>query len=176
MVHGFLKSLSSSKWMHKLADQLMSTDIVSPQNKTRAVLLVGWGHGSGALPFRDPLYYYQAAANTRYMGVSVARVLSSFMDKLSILTNHANHPLGFHCIGHSLGAHICGFSGQTLKTISHIVLNRISGLDPAGPMFAVDVPYPFNWLNIAPEARLNKDDAEFVDVIHTDGRARYKLY
>ena len=176
MVHGFLKSLSNSKWMHKLADQLMSTDSVSSQNKTRAVLLVGWGHGSGALPFRDPLYYYQAAANTRYMGVSVARVLFSFMDKLSILTNHPNHPMVFHCIGHSLGAHICGFAGQTLKTISHIVLNRISGLDPAGPMFAVDVPYPFNWLNIAPQARLNKDDAEFVDVIHTDGKARYKLF
>eukprot|EP00092_Neocalanus_flemingeri_P014018 GFUD01015123.1.p1 GENE.GFUD01015123.1~~GFUD01015123.1.p1 ORF type:complete len:473 (-),score=104.59 GFUD01015123.1:73-1491(-) len=170
MTHGFLKSLTSSKWMHLLADQLMVPDPV--QNKTRAVLLVGWGHGSGALPFRDPLYYYQAAANTRYMGVSVARVLASFTDRLAILTNHLNNPLTFHCIGHSLGAHICGFAGQTLQTISHIALTRISGLDPAGPMFAVDVPYPFNWLDISPRARLNKDDADFVDVIHTDGKAR----
>ena len=175
MVHGFLKSLASSKWMHELADKLMSPEKLSLPTKRRAVLLVGWGHGSGALPFRDPLYYYQAAANTRYMGVSVAKVLSSIMDKLAIVSNHLNYPLAFHCIGHSLGAHICGFTGQTLKSTSHIVLRRISGLDPAGPMFAIDVPYPFNWLNIAPEARLNSDDAEFVDVIHTDGRARYTL-
>ena len=39
-------------------------------------------------------------------------------------------------------------------------------------MFASDVPYPFNWLNIAAEARLNPADADFVDVIHTDGKAR----
>merc|ERR1719483_67271 len=88
ITHGFLKSLSSSKWMHALGDQLMMADNLEPdqpdRNKTRAVLLVGWGHGSGALPFRDPLYYYQAAANTRYMGVAVARVLSSFVDRLAI--------------------------------------------------------------------------------------------
>ena len=52
-------------------------------------------------------------------------------------------------------------------------LSRISGLDPAGPLFASDVPYPFNWLNISHEARLNRGDADFVDVIHTDGKARY---
>ena len=40
------------------------------------------------------------------------------------------------------------------------------------PMFSSDVPYPFNWLNIAAEARLNPADADFVDVIHTDGKAR----
>ena len=172
MVHGFLKSLSSSKWMHKLAGQLLSPGVMSSQPRARAILLVGWGHGSGALPFRDPAYYWQAAANTRYMGVSVARLLSSVVDKITILSNNPSYHLSFHCIGHSLGAHICGFTGQTLKTISHIVLRRISGLDPAGPLFALDVPYPFNWLNISPQARLNKEDAEFVDVIHTDGRAR----
>jgi len=168
MVHGFLKSLSSSKWMHKLAGQLLSS-----QTRARAALLIGWGHGSGALPFRDPAYYWQAAANTRYMGVSVARVLSSVVDKMTVLSNDPSYPLSFHCIGHSLGAHICGFTGQTLRTISHIILKRISGLDPAGPLFALDVPYPFNWLNISPQARLNQEDAEFVDVIHTDGRARF---
>ena len=172
MVHGFLKSLSSSEWMHTLAGLLLQDDKLSSKGRTRAVLLVGWGHGSGALPFRDPAYYWQAAANTRYMGVSVARVLSSIVDRVAILSNHLNYHLDFHCIGHSLGAHICGFTGQTLGTISHTGLTRISGLDPAGPLFASDVPYPFNWLDIAPEARLHRQDAEYVDVIHTGGRAR----
>ena len=72
-----------------------------------------------------------------------------------------------HCIGHSLGAHACGFSGKLVK------LGRISGiskknflgkdvyfklfifflgLDPAGP--------EFRGVNIT--ERLDRTDAEFV--------------
>jgi hypothetical protein len=29
------------------------------RSKSTGVLLVGWGRGSGGLPFPDPLYYYQ---------------------------------------------------------------------------------------------------------------------
>lgn len=119
----------------------------------------------------DPFYYYQAATNTRYMGVAVAKMLDSITNILETTTNKVTN-INLHCVGHSLGAHICGFTGATLHTISHVSLQRISGLDPAGPMFAIDVPYPFNWLNISPDARLNKNDANFVDVIHTDGKAR----
>jgi hypothetical protein len=61
--------------------------------------------------------------------------------------------MNVHCIGHSLGAHVCGYTGKIFK------LKRISGLDPAGPRFG--------WSS--PSERLDKSDAEFVDVIHTDG-------
>ena len=64
------------------------------------------------------------------------------------------------------------FSGKVIIVVK-VGLDRISGLDPAGPMFSTDVPYPFNWLDISPAARLSKEDATFVDVIHTDGRARW---
>ena len=121
----------------------------------------------------DPFYYYQAAANTRYMGVCLARLLDWLSTSLATLTNRLDQRVNIHCVGHSLGAHICGFTGATLHTISPTRLARISGLDPAGPLFAVDVPYPFNWLDISASARLNRADAQFVDVIHTDGRARF---
>jgi hypothetical protein len=57
-------------------------------------------------------------------------------------------------VGFSLGAHIAGYAGNGIKG-----LKRIIGLDPAGPMFAC----------AHPDARLDETDAEFVEVIHTNG-------
>lgn len=56
-------------------------------------------------------------------------------------------------IGHSLGAHACGFAGKVTK------LKRISALDAAGLSFKGE----------SFQNRLDKSDADFVDVIHTDG-------
>ncbi|CAG7823018.1 unnamed protein product, partial [Allacma fusca] len=47
-----------------------------------------------------------------------------------------------------------------LITHSHEKLARISGLDPAQPYFQ----------NYPPDARLDREDAELVDVIHTDAK------
>ncbi|KAK7071812.1 hypothetical protein SK128_001891 [Halocaridina rubra] len=59
----------------------------------------------------------------------------------------------FHLIGFSLGAHVSGHAGARLKNLS-----RISGLDPAGPLFE----------SFSPSVRLDEGDAKFVDVIHTN--------
>lgn len=59
-----------------------------------------------------------------------------------------------HIIGFSLGAHVSGFAGAELPGIS-----RITGLDPAGPLFESQHP----------KARLDSTDAVFVDVIHSNG-------
>lgn len=60
-------------------------------------------------------------------------------------------------MGHSLGAHISGFAGKVFQAKTWTKLNRISGLDPAGPCF----------LNEKTDKRLTTTDADFVDVIHT---------
>lgn len=83
--------------------------------------------------------------------------------------------LSVHCAGHSLGAHVCGLTGKLLRN-SGLTFDRISAMDPAGPLFFNDVPYPWNGLNVTSASRLNRSDAHLVDVIHTDGDARYLGY
>lgn len=66
-----------------------------------------------------------------------------------------------HLIGHSLGAHICGFAAKELmKRQNKWTVKRITGLDPAQPCFK----------NADPSVHLHKEDAPFLDVIHTNGR------
>lgn len=63
-----------------------------------------------------------------------------------------------HFIGHSLGSHMAGYAGHCLQNRFHLKLGRITGLDPAAPLFA-ETPRI---------VRLDRSDADFVDVIHTD--------
>lgn len=58
------------------------------------------------------------------------------------------------------GAHIAGYAGARTQN-----LGRITGLDPAGPYFE----------NTDTVVRLDKTDAKFVDVIHTDGASTLQL-
>ncbi|XP_031327798.1 phospholipase A1-like [Photinus pyralis] len=64
-----------------------------------------------------------------------------------------------HFVGHSLGAHMSGVAGYHTQNMCRQKIGRITGLDPAGPLF-VDTERP---------NRLDSSDASFVDVIHTNG-------
>lgn len=107
------------------------------------VVMVDWSPGA------DHVNYLQAAANTRVVGAVTAGLLEALRDAKDLDLAQ------LHLVGHSLGAHICGYVGRRLKGIG-----RITGLDPAGPFFE-DTKTP---------VRLDPSDATFVDVIHTDGR------
>lgn len=87
----------------------------------------------------------------RYHVSSIAQRVAFLLDFLRIMFGV---PLSsVHVIGHSLGAHISGLAGSMVQWGR---LGRITGLDPAGPLFLND-----------PTRRLDKNDAMFVDVIHT---------
>lgn len=71
-----------------------------------------------------------------------------------------------HCVGHSLGAHICGYAANEIKRRgADWKIRRITGLDPAQPCFKT--------ADLA--LKLDKNDAPFVDVIHTNGQFLKKL-
>ncbi|XP_046366527.2 pancreatic lipase-related protein 2-like [Haliotis rufescens] len=112
------------------------------------VFRVNWQLGA------SPKIYDQAASNTRL----VASMLATFLQALNEMGTHYSD---MHVIGHSLGAHISGQVGQRL----HGQLGRITGMDPAGPSFDRDNT----------DIRLDKTDAMFVDVLHTDAEHLIKL-
>lgn len=157
LIHGFLNNFDTT-WLHEMKDAIQFTDPGS------AVIIVGWGRG-----LVDIFSYWRAAANTRY----ISQALFFIMEALHEVVGRQ---VFTHCAGHSLGGHVCGFVGKHLKSSSVPPFDRISAMDPAGPLFCNDVPYPFNHLNVTSASRLNHTDANFVDVIHTDGDARYLGY
>ena len=111
------------------------------------VILVDWSKGN-FFP------YTQATANTQIVGAEIAILVNSYISKGLITADKV------HIIGHSLGSHIAGYAGERIPN-----LGRITGLDPAGPYFE------FTDTSV----RLDKSDAKFVDVIHSDGSSTLEL-
>ncbi|XP_034245131.1 pancreatic lipase-related protein 2-like [Thrips palmi] len=98
----------------------------------------------------DTLYYPGAAARVK----SVARQQGAFITYLVQQLGLRGEDL--HIVGHSLGAHIAGLSSLHIE--GDFTIGRITGLDPAGPLF-----------KDGRENRLDKSHAAFVDIIHTCG-------
>lgn len=63
-----------------------------------------------------------------------------------------------HLVGHSMGGQIAGLTGQEVQKQCDQKLGRITGLDPAGPLYQIQ----------RPKNRLDASDAKFVDVIHSN--------
>jgi pimeloyl-ACP methyl ester carboxylesterase len=153
VVHGFTANADVGNWPDEIADLVMKHD----KTDTLAVLTIDWNEGAD---LRDG--YALAVANTRYVGIAAERVIRQL---------NQNDDIFIHCIGHSLGAHICGFLGNAIKEdscYSKSSLDRITALDPAGPHF-----YSSSYANPTPITgplgeKLDRTDADLVDVIHTD--------
>ncbi|KAK8778919.1 hypothetical protein V5799_019741 [Amblyomma americanum] len=137
IVHGFLSSAKTA-WMQEMKDEILD------QEDSASVVLVDWSKGCSNL-----LGYSTAAANTRTVARSLAFLVKILTDADMIGPEHV------HYIGHSLGAQTGGFFGQDVKTLTGRLVSRITGLDPAGPLFESN------------GVHLREHDADFVDVLHT---------
>ncbi|XP_018575805.1 pancreatic lipase-related protein 2-like isoform X2 [Anoplophora glabripennis] len=111
------------------------------------VVVMDWHVGA-----RGP-QYTNAAANTELVGRQLGMLLELMVEK-------GMQPRDMHLIGFSLGAHVCGTASEALKVKGYLV-GRITGLDAASPLFRN------NYLR-EKYKKLDRGDAKFVDVIHTD--------
>jgi hypothetical protein len=132
MAHGW-NSDGTSSWLHTMKNTLLNKEDVN-------AVIVDWGGGA------QVLNYAQAASNTRTTGAYTARVFANLASSGGSATSR------FWCIGHSLGSHVCGHTGMRTS------LGRVTGMDPAGPLFEN---------NPSKLVGLNPSSASFVDVIHT---------
>lgn len=137
IIHGFLDN-GDKTWVLRVMKELLLREDCN-------VVIVNWLAGAG-----PP--YTQAVANTRLVGAMTARLMAQLVEITGL------PPSKTHCIGHSLGAHTCGYVGYNLREYK-IKLGRITGLDPAEPHFS----------NTHTMVRLDPSDAAFVTAIHTDG-------
>lgn len=76
------------------------------------MIVVDWSGGSG-----PP--YTQAVANIRLVGAVAGHLLGE------LARNRKNMRLdNVHCVGHSLGAHLCGYAGYTLQKVNSFLINK----------------------------------------------------
>uniref|UniRef100_A0A8C7WXL9 triacylglycerol lipase n=1 Tax=Oryzias sinensis TaxID=183150 RepID=A0A8C7WXL9_9TELE len=134
IIHGWTMSGMFETWMRKLVSAVMQRE-----NEAN-VVVVDW------LPLAQQLYP-DAVNHTHAVGSDIAAMLNWLQDERAIPLENV------HLIGYSLGAHVAGYAGTYVKGS----IGRITGLDPAGPMFE----------GVEAQKRLSPDDADFVDVLHT---------
>ncbi|OXA44245.1 lipase member H [Folsomia candida] len=119
------------------------------------LILVDWSALStrGYNIFDSPFLYPMAVGNVAKTGDRVAHFIKWMHSEGAIDFD------GIHLIGISLGAHVAGHVGTAIQqTNGGKKISRITGLDPAGPLY-----YPSHQ-----ELNLDKTDANFVDIYHSN--------
>ncbi|XP_038128301.1 phospholipase A1 member A isoform X1 [Cyprinodon tularosa] len=133
IVHGYRALGRKPSWVTDLAQALLRAQDAN-------VVVVDWIYGAS-------FAYNLVVQNYKEVALQISVLINQ-------LQKHGCKLESFHFIGISLGAHVAGFVG----TLFEGRIGRITGLDPAGPMFKdADV---FD--------RLDPTDALFVEAIHTD--------
>ncbi|CAH1108300.1 unnamed protein product [Psylliodes chrysocephalus] len=119
-------------------------DAYYARNEPRNMILLDWSE-LATFP-----WYQTAVANVKHVSQRLRRFIEIFHDSGEIPIQN------LHVIGFSLGCHVAGIAGKLLR--KDLRIPRITGLDPALPEYSLKDS----------SRRLSKNDANYVDIIHTD--------
>ncbi|KAF2883714.1 hypothetical protein ILUMI_22464 [Ignelater luminosus] len=155
--------------------RINSTSFASIDPSKKVIVLIhGWISGSFGYGFPKLIdaYLQRYDANVimvdwsvyawRFYPVSVcllpkvAHIVTNLL--CTLCTEHSIPFSSIHLVGHSLGAQMSGFIGHYTQQECGATIGRITGLDPAGPLYQLKEEIE----------RLDKSDATFVDAMHTD--------
>jgi hypothetical protein len=150
IVHGF-QSNANSSWLYQTKDKLFEYS-----NYTN-VFLIDWSNNDKITEYENAILRINVTSRT------MTSLFKSLYNLGYFYIREDNNALNVHCIGHSLGAHVCGIFGKLMKK-ENLKYSRITALDPAGPCFE-----KYNDNN-----KLTKNDADYVDVIHTSKTLGYE--
>lgn len=125
-----------------------------PQN----IIVVDWGKLARPEP-NDGIY--MAPSYPIIVSRSIPIVYGRVAEFIQFLIDKKYGSLDrIHLIGHSLGAHVSGGAGHVVRknpANKERRIARITGLDPAGPLFTA----------VKMQRRITHKDADFVDIYHT---------
>lgn len=122
------------------------------------VIVVDWGQLADPKFSGDAgnLFYGFAVKNVPLVGKRVGEFVYFLLNNGAVSGGLDQ----IHLLGFSLGSHVSGNAGNTIKQMTGSLIGRISGLDPAGPSF-------YQGLKIS-SRQLSPEDAKFVDIVHTN--------
>jgi len=154
MVHGFL-SHCDKRMFPKGIVQAYFEKMESTETAMN-LICVDWGTLANPSVLPNPLLYGESVKSTRMVGEKIAEFLAT-LKKRGVMEDFSK----VHILGSSLGAHVAGIAGHVLRNeYGHeSKVGRITGLDPAGLFYRG---------RKAVDEKLDKEDAEFVEVIHTN--------
>ncbi|ODN04286.1 Inactive pancreatic lipase-related protein 1 [Orchesella cincta] len=143
LIHGFNNNGTGTRFP-------IDTKNAYLENSEHNVIVVDWGKlSTPAVPRRSQadVFYPVVVDNVPMVGENIAKFILFLLDNGMISSLSQVHIIGF-----SLGAHVSGYAGAYIRQKRQATVSRITGLDPAGPMFS----------RVPDDGRLDRTDAEFV--------------
>ncbi|CAH0546893.1 unnamed protein product [Brassicogethes aeneus] len=140
IIHGWTHS-RDVPWIIELRELMASRNYGN-------IIVVDWGKLAHSM-------YVETREHTVLTSKQLARLL------IFLARDQKIHMSSVHLIGHSMGGQISASAAYQVQQALGQKIGRITGLDPASPLFEWPEPDNLNEL-------LDSSDALFVDVIHTN--------
>ncbi|CAL7938256.1 unnamed protein product [Xylocopa violacea] len=151
LIHGFTSEANNSNYFELITVWLKKEDI--------NIFSLDWSSAAcrGGFSLADLLAYNSAVHNVPIVSKHLTNFVIKLVNKYGVNVNEIS------VIGHSLGAHVAGFSGKHVQQVFKQKYKQIIGLDPAGPEYNDK-----DCVN-----RLCQSDAALVQVFHTSRLAMH---